>query len=135
MLLHQTSHQKTEPLSLSLRDRPLFLSPRTVRGSTDTLSGTTATVRPSANQESMGLRPASSESGPTGLRAFITILSSTDKQERESRQRQAGLGTGCRGRARGGGTPDDNCSANADKQDDSDSDPGNGSRTQAVLRC
>ena len=34
-----------------------------------------------------------------------------------------------------GKAPDDNCSANADKQDGSDSDPGNGSRTEAVLRC
>jgi hypothetical protein len=101
------------------------------------LSGTTATVRPPANQESTGLRPASSESGPTGLRAFIIILPSTGKQERESRQRESRQAWRRRssGRARGGGTPDADGSADADKQDDSDSDPGNGPRTQTVLRC
>ena len=111
--------------------------------STYTLWGTTAircALSPARrNQESTGLRPSSSEAGPTGFRAFIIILPSTDKRERQSVNaasvpglREWVVGAGARG---GGSTPDGNCNANADNEEDSNDNPGDGSRTQAGFRC
>ena len=143
MLYHKNESPKSDPnrnVSHSLQDRPLFVSgkpssPCTARRSTDTLSETTETTRPPAVQESMGLRPAST-SGPMGLRAFITILSSADRQERESGQRQAGLVERVQGPgSRRSHIPDDDGSADADNQDGPNGNPGNGSCTQAVFRC
>ena len=73
--------------------------------------------------------------GLTALRALTTFLPSTgQRQGRELAWHQAGSSTGAEAAAVGQ-APDGNCNANAEKQTDSNDNPGDGSRTQAVLRC
>ena len=76
-----------------LRGRPFLLSLHAGRSTilvVEDKSDHAPSSHSKATQESTGLRPASSESGPMGLRAFIIILPSAERLGGESRVLQAG---------------------------------------------